>query len=119
MLPQHMLVFTALSGQQWRDVSVVDLGPVCARAAVTGRKLSGETDELLHIVPCSLTEQLSFELCVVVFIIFFHYLTDLRASFQNAFKALTDPPAIYLAINSDDSSIVYYKISTGFVKPSS
>ncbi|KAJ7274127.1 hypothetical protein C8J57DRAFT_1314720 [Mycena rebaudengoi] len=34
-----------------------------------------------------------------------------------AFPLLSDPPEIYLAITSDDASLVYYKISGGFVKP--
>jgi len=35
----------------------------------------------------------------------------------DAFKALNDLEGIYLAISTEDSSIVYYKISRGFVKP--
>jgi tRNA-splicing endonuclease subunit Sen15, fungi type len=34
-----------------------------------------------------------------------------------AFSGLQNPAEIYLAITSDDSSIVYYKISSGIVKP--
>ena len=37
---------------------------------------------------------------------------------KDVFTALADPPSIYLAVASDDSSIVYYKLSSGIVKPS-
>jgi hypothetical protein len=37
--------------------------------------------------------------------------------FQDAFKNLGKPPHVYLAINAEDSNIVYYKISPGLVKP--
>lgn len=37
--------------------------------------------------------------------------------FHKAFEELGKPPQIYLAINSEDSSIVYYKLSPGIVKP--
>ncbi|KAL5482494.1 hypothetical protein ACEPAI_9088 [Sanghuangporus weigelae] len=33
---------------------------------------------------------------------------------RGAFKDLNDPPAIYLAVCTEDSSLVYYKISHGF-----
>lgn len=36
---------------------------------------------------------------------------------ENAFVSLDNPPEVYLAITSEDSSIVYYKISRGIVKP--
>jgi len=46
---------------------------------------------------------------------------DIRLAFldrlQQAFSLLSDPPEIYLAITSEDASIVYYKISLGIVKP--
>ncbi|KAJ7909695.1 hypothetical protein B0H13DRAFT_1616314, partial [Mycena leptocephala] len=56
-------------------------------------------DVTLHVVPCSLAETLSF------------------AWLKTAFAQLSDPPEIYLAITSDDVSIVYYKISRGIIKP--
>jgi tRNA-splicing endonuclease subunit Sen15, fungi type len=34
-----------------------------------------------------------------------------------AFQELGNPEVVYLAINADDSSIVYYKISQGIAKP--
>ncbi|KAJ7868288.1 tRNA intron endonuclease [Mycena leptocephala] len=82
--------------QQWTDVQVVDLEGV-SRAAITGKK--PKTDVTLCVVPCSLAETLSF------------------AWLTTAFTLLSDPPQIYLAITSDDASIVYYKISHGIVKP--
>ncbi|KAJ6499561.1 tRNA intron endonuclease [Mycena vitilis] len=82
--------------QRWTDVEVVDLEGV-SRAAITGKK--PKTDATMYVVPCSLAETLSFG-----------WLTT-------AFTLLSDPPEIYLAITSDDASIVYYKISNGIVKP--
>lgn len=37
--------------------------------------------------------------------------------FHKAFEELGKPPQIYIAINAEDSSIVYYKLSPGIVKP--
>ena len=37
--------------------------------------------------------------------------------FRQAFEDLGKPPHIYLAINAEDSNIVYYKLSPGIVKP--
>ncbi|KAJ6622663.1 tRNA intron endonuclease [Mycena sp. CBHHK59/15] len=82
--------------QQWSDVEVVDLEGV-SRGAIKGKKPKTETT--LHVIPCSLAETLSF------------------SWLQTAFTLLSDPPEIYLAITSDDASIVYYKISRGIVKP--
>jgi hypothetical protein len=39
-------------------------------------------------------------------------------SLDDAFTSLGKPSKIYLAITSEDASIVYYKISAGIVKPS-
>lgn len=36
---------------------------------------------------------------------------------QTAFDVLLNPAELYLAITSEDASIVYYKISLGIVKP--
>ncbi|KAJ3865792.1 tRNA intron endonuclease [Lentinula novae-zelandiae] len=87
--------------QQWRDVQVIDLGQ-CKRGALQGRRprTAADADSLLHIVPCSLAESISL------------------AWIQDVFAALVNPPSIYLAVVSDDSSIVYYKLSSGIVKPS-
>ncbi|GLB35500.1 putative molybdopterin binding oxidoreductase [Lyophyllum shimeji] len=78
--------------QQWTDVEVIDL-ELCGRAAIRGRKRN--TAEDLHVVPCTLSETLSF------------------AWLRDAFVLLSNPPEIYLAITSEDASIVYYKISQG------
>ncbi|TFK34736.1 tRNA intron endonuclease [Crucibulum laeve] len=85
-----------LYAQQWQDVEVLDLEG-CERGAIQGCKKDTET--ILHVVPCSLAETVSF------------------AWLQTAFTLLSDPPEIYLAITSEDASIVYYKISRGIVKP--
>ncbi|KAF9025057.1 hypothetical protein BDZ89DRAFT_1092682 [Hymenopellis radicata] len=85
-----------LYAQSWTDVRVVDLG-LLLRGAVKGRR---DTDtDTVYVVPCALAESLSY------------------AWLQNAFKALEDPAEIYLGISADDSSIVYYKLSAGIVKP--
>ncbi|KAJ3847894.1 tRNA intron endonuclease [Lentinula lateritia] len=90
-----------LLAQQWRDVQVIDLA-LCRRGALQGRRprTAADADLLLHIVPCSLAESISL------------------AWIQDVFAALVNPPSIYLAVVSDDSSIVYYKLSSGIVKPS-
>ncbi|KAJ4471665.1 tRNA intron endonuclease [Lentinula lateritia] len=90
-----------LLAQQWRDVQVIDL-VLCKRGALQGRRprTAADADLLLHIVPCSLAESISL------------------AWIQDVFAALANPPSIYLAVVSDDSSIVYYKLSSGIVKPS-
>ncbi|KAJ6492428.1 tRNA intron endonuclease [Mycena vitilis] len=82
--------------QQWTDVEVVDLEDI-SRVAIAGKKPT--TDAALYVVPCSLAEAFSF------------------AWLETAFTLLSDPPGIYLAITSEDASIVYYKISRGIVKP--
>jgi len=56
-------------------------------------------NDILYVIPCSLSESLS------------------TAWLHTAFEELGGPPHIYLAINTEDSSIVYYKISPGIVKP--
>ncbi|KAI0731961.1 tRNA intron endonuclease [Fomitopsis betulina] len=82
--------------QQWTGIEVVDLTS-CSRAALRGRR--PKSDDILLVIPCSLSESLSI------------------AWLHEAFRELGGPPQIYLAINTDDSSIVYYKISSGIVKP--
>ncbi|KII90652.1 hypothetical protein PLICRDRAFT_107005, partial [Plicaturopsis crispa FD-325 SS-3] len=85
-----------LLAQQWTEVEVVDLQS-CQRGAIKGKRPN--TDIQLAVVPCSLAESLSLEWM------------------QNAFGGLGKPAYVYLAITSDDASIVYYKISRGMVKP--
>ncbi|KAJ7223196.1 tRNA intron endonuclease [Mycena pura] len=82
--------------QRWTQVAIVELEGV-SRAAISGKK--PQTDATLYVVPCSLSETLSF------------------GWLQTAFTLLSDPPEIFLAITSDDASIVYYKICRGIVKP--
>ncbi|KAF5360736.1 hypothetical protein D9756_005102 [Leucocoprinus leucothites] len=83
--------------QEWKDVQVAELES-CSRGAITGRKKGSDTT--LHVVPCTLSEALSTQLL------------------EDAFTLLGKPSEIYLAITSEDASIVYYKISAGIVKPS-
>ncbi|KAH9841486.1 tRNA intron endonuclease [Rhodofomes roseus] len=82
--------------QQWTDLEVVDLTS-CSRGALKGRR--PKVEAVLCVIPCSLAESLSI------------------AWLHDAFGELGSPPHIYLAINTEDSSIVYYKISPGIVKP--
>ncbi|KIP06215.1 hypothetical protein PHLGIDRAFT_107268 [Phlebiopsis gigantea 11061_1 CR5-6] len=82
--------------QQWEALEVLDV-PSCARGAVKGRRPN--TEDTLFVVPCSLAESLNI------------------SWFHQAFHDLGKPPHVYLAINADDSNIVYYKLSPGIVKP--
>ncbi|KLO11886.1 hypothetical protein SCHPADRAFT_449826 [Schizopora paradoxa] len=85
-----------LHAQRWEDLEVLDLPP-CNRGALKGRKPN--TDSTLFVVPCSMSETLSTS-----------WLID-------ALRTLDEPDGIYLAISTEDSSIVYYRISRGFAKP--
>ncbi|KNZ78869.1 hypothetical protein J132_09553, partial [Termitomyces sp. J132] len=82
--------------QQWTNVEMIEL-PACKRAAIKGRKPNTNKD--LHVVPCTLSETISF------------------GWLQDAFAILGNPAEVYLAITSEDASIVYYKLSQGIVKP--
>ncbi|KIJ96850.1 hypothetical protein K443DRAFT_134021 [Laccaria amethystina LaAM-08-1] len=84
--------------QQWQNVQVVDLDR-CERGAIQGKKK--DTDTVLHVVPCSLSETVSFAYSIRL---------------QPAFAQL-NTKEICLGITSEDASIVYYKISQGIVKP--
>ncbi|TFK71296.1 hypothetical protein BDN72DRAFT_837902 [Pluteus cervinus] len=81
--------------QQWEQIELVELES-CNRVGIKGRKPGVETS--LYVVPCSLPESISFG-----------WLSSAFASFPSS--------SIYLAITSEDSSVVYYKISQGIVKP--
>ncbi|KAF8895574.1 tRNA intron endonuclease, partial [Infundibulicybe gibba] len=83
--------------QKWTDIEVVDLVE-CTRGLSKGADRR-PCNTLLYVVPCSLAETASFS-----------WLTA-------AFSSLSNPPELYLAVTSDDASIVYYKISLGIVKP--
>ncbi|KIO25664.1 hypothetical protein M407DRAFT_244024 [Tulasnella calospora MUT 4182] len=92
--------------QKWTNISIVDI-PALKRSAVRGdmpaaAETSEENSTLQSriVVPCTLSENLSIEWINTVF------------------DAVIPPPSeIYLGIVSDDSSIVYYKLSKGMVKP--
>ncbi|KAI6108519.1 tRNA intron endonuclease [Pisolithus croceorrhizus] len=90
--------------QKWTNIELVDL-PDCQRAAVKGLRPSSDSVELPStcvVLPCALAEPIS------------------TSYFGAAFTSLGEraPKEIYLAICAEDSSIVYYKISKGIVKPS-
>ena len=74
-------------------------------------------DAILSVVPCSMSDHLSLEWCVSWYIPGRFQIADFGSRLSDAFKDLEDPPEIILAITTEDSSIVYYKISPGIVKP--
>ncbi|KAI0695997.1 tRNA intron endonuclease [Cytidiella melzeri] len=82
--------------QQWEDLEVFEV-PSCSRGAFKGQRPN--TTAVLYVIPCSLSESLSL------------------SWFRDAFEDMGKPPHIYLAINAEDSNIVYYKLSPGIVKP--
>ncbi|TFK27555.1 hypothetical protein FA15DRAFT_701763 [Coprinopsis marcescibilis] len=90
--------------QEWADIEVIDLGEEYSRGAIRGRRKLGLDEgggfqlEFSYAVPCSLSEVLSFQVL------------------KGAFHRLNTED-IYLAITSEDASIVYYKLSNGIVKP--
>ncbi|KAH6912960.1 tRNA intron endonuclease [Coprinopsis sp. MPI-PUGE-AT-0042] len=90
--------------QEWAEMGVTDLGGDISRAAIHGRRKrgleegGGFQDMTSYAVPCSLSEVLSFE------------------KLHSAFSRLK-AKEYYLAITSEDASIVYYKLSDGIVKP--
>jgi len=83
--------------QQWADVNVVEI-PELSRPVITGRNAADEHTRI--VVPCSLSENLSIE-----------WLNDV---FRNCSPT---PNEIWIGIVGDDSSMVYYKLSKGIVKP--
>ncbi|PPQ69110.1 hypothetical protein CVT25_004607 [Psilocybe cyanescens] len=93
--------------QQWDDVEIIDLQR-CLRGVIAGKKR--DTQETLYVVPCSLSETLSFAWLQDAFSQLFTDLTKNQAVDSN-------PPCLYVAITSSDASIVYYKLSHGIVKP--
>ncbi|EJT98832.1 hypothetical protein DACRYDRAFT_118593 [Dacryopinax primogenitus] len=86
------LLFT----QHWTELTLLDL-PV-GRVAISGHKPTEQGAKL--VLPCSLDESLSL-----------HWLSQVFAALG------PQVPELYLGIVSPDSSIVYYKISKGIVKP--
>ncbi|KAI9570259.1 tRNA intron endonuclease [Boletus coccyginus] len=92
--------------QKWADIEVLEL-PKCGRAAIKGFRPSltaGEPPSTCVVVPCGLAESLST--------------SWIRDAFAALDTQLADAPeTLFVAICSDDSSIVYYKISKGIRKP--
>lgn len=81
--------------QRWTSVHAVDL-PACARGALRGTRPGAERPSF--VVPCALHERLSAEW--------------MRAVFEGL-----GTEEVYVAIGAEDSSLVYYKLSRGIVKP--
>ncbi|KAI0295679.1 tRNA intron endonuclease, partial [Multifurca ochricompacta] len=86
-----------LLAQQWSEIEIVDL-PTCGRCGFRGRRPENPNTRTC-VVPCSLAETIS--------------MTWLKS----AFGEFEQPEEVFLAINAEDSSIVYYKLSTGITKP--
>jgi len=83
-----------LYAQQWREVAVENL-PLLSRAIIKGKKTGQRI-----VIPCSLADQLSIDW------------------FNTVFSSQTPvPDQIWVGIVADDSSLVYYKLSKGMVKP--
>jgi len=87
-----------IHGQQWSDVQLID-APCVERAIISGKRQEQTVQSF--VIPCGLDEMLSI-----------NWISE-------AFKDLpvSENSDVYLGIVSDDSSIVYYKISLGIVKP--
>jgi len=83
--------------QQWVDIDVVEIAEL-GRPVLTGRKTSDEPRRI--VVPCSLSENLSIKW--------------LNYVFRNYSPV---PEELWIGIVGDDSSMVYYKLSKGIVKP--
>ena len=87
-----------LLSQRWTDLQIRDL-PACARCAFDGLPPNSPNDARATVVPCSLAETISLDWL------------------DKAFDGVGRPERIYVAIVSDDSSVVYYKLTTGINKP--
>ena len=74
-----------------------------------------EYPDLDFVVPCNMAEMLSMSWCDKLLVICCY--ADASCRVKNVFADLENPPAVYLAICTEDSSLVYYKISSGFIKP--
>lgn len=109
-----------LSAQEWAEMGVIDLGEDISRVAIYGRRKrgleegGGFQDATSYAVPCSLSEVLSFEKWVSLLTL---RVDDSRCiRLHSAFGRLK-AKEFYLAVTSEDASIVYYKLSDGIVKP--
>ncbi|KAH0838025.1 tRNA intron endonuclease [Lanmaoa asiatica] len=90
--------------QKWTDIEVLEL-PKCGRGAIKGLRPSlGESPSTCIVVPCGLAESLSTS-----------WIRDAFAALDN--QLADAPETLFVAICSEDSSIVYYKISKGILKP--
>jgi len=91
--------------QKWVDVDVLEL-PECGRVAIKGLRPSLTGDEPPSpcvVVPCGLAESLST--------------SWIRDVFAELDEQQTAPESFFIAFCSEDSSIVYYKITKGIMKP--
>ncbi|EJD34853.1 hypothetical protein AURDEDRAFT_176107 [Auricularia subglabra TFB-10046 SS5] len=82
--------------QQWEELQPVEL-PNAGRVVVKGKR--PKTDNVQYVLPCSLAESLSL------------------AGFGAVFRELEGVSEVHVGICSEDSSVVYYRLSRGIVKP--
>ncbi|VDC05296.1 unnamed protein product [Peniophora sp. CBMAI 1063] len=87
-----------LLSQRWADLQIRDL-PACARCIFEGIPPNSPDNARATVLPCSLAETISL------------------AWLDKAFESVGRPEKLYLAIVSDDSSVVYYKLTAGINKP--
>ncbi|KAI0286403.1 tRNA intron endonuclease [Russula brevipes] len=86
-----------LLAQQWSELEVVDL-PQCGRCGFRGRRPENKNTRTC-VLPCLSVETISVNWL------------------KSAFSELDSPGEVFLAICTEDSSIVYYKLSLGINKP--
>ncbi|KAH7103045.1 tRNA intron endonuclease [Auriculariales sp. MPI-PUGE-AT-0066] len=85
-----------LLAQRWQNLRAIDLANV-ERVVVCGRQPG--SDQEVYVVPCSLAEPLPLSI------------------FHLVFQSLSQVATIHLGIVGNDSSVVYYKLSSDIVKP--
>ncbi|KZT38589.1 hypothetical protein SISSUDRAFT_985994, partial [Sistotremastrum suecicum HHB10207 ss-3] len=83
--------------QRWESLEIIDLSNAL-RGGFRGRRPGTQTESSV-VVPCFLTESLSM------------------SWISSVFQDLPDVKDFYLAICTEDSSVVYYRMSKGIVKP--
>ncbi|KAJ7810290.1 hypothetical protein B0H14DRAFT_2379226, partial [Mycena olivaceomarginata] len=88
--------------QQWTDVEIVDLEGI-SRAAISGKKPK--------------TVRSCVSMLGLSCLFFGIFMTRISTLFPALWPRRSPSDGIFLAITSDNASIVYYKLSRGIVKP--
>ncbi|KIM27981.1 hypothetical protein M408DRAFT_146733 [Serendipita vermifera MAFF 305830] len=110
--------------QRWRNVIAIDLD-AAKRPALMGVKPDNEehgVDVGTIVVPCSLSDHLSLNWIKDIFRAIELLKVESTSATDSQNEQVSCPSEwhrtfIYLAITSQDSSQVYYKLSDGIVKP--